>query len=174
MQENWNFFLFFVVVYLRERERERERESMSGEWAERDRESQADPALSAQSPTEGLIPQTVRSRPESKSRIHCLTDLTTQAPKKLALLCETSHPGAVIKSFISRGIFSLRWDREVRSLCPMGLRLQLALQICSLYNQALGLVLSHICPVTTGSKKTPSKMPLKISDFHLVLCVIFL
>lgn len=88
---------------------------------------------------------------------------------ELALLCETLQPVAVIKSFISRGISSLRRDREVRSLCPMGLSLEQALQLCSLDNQALGLVLSHICPVTTGNKRTHSKMPLKISDFYLVL-----
>lgn len=39
---------------------------------------------------------------------------------ELVLLCETSQPVAVNKSFISRGISSLRWDREVRSFCPMG------------------------------------------------------
>ena len=47
-----------------EREREKERE----------RESQAGSALSAQGPMWGLIPQTVGSWPELKSRVRGLTD----------------------------------------------------------------------------------------------------
>ena len=46
----------------------------------RERESQAGPMLSAQSPTWGSISWTTRSWPEPKSRIGCLTDWATQAP----------------------------------------------------------------------------------------------
>ena len=62
---------------------ERERPCMSEQVGEgqreRERESQAGSVLSVQSLTWGLIPQTMRSRPELKSRVRCLTNWATQA-----------------------------------------------------------------------------------------------
>ena len=56
---------------------------MSRGWAEREgeRESQAGSPLLAQSPTWGLIPRTIRSWPELKSRVGHLTNWATQAPQ---------------------------------------------------------------------------------------------
>ena len=59
-----------------QRERERERERERG----RERKSQANSMLPAQSPVWGLIPWTVRSWPELKSRVGRLTDWATQVP----------------------------------------------------------------------------------------------
>ena len=77
------FFLFEAYFILKEREstrggrrrrrRERERES--------ERASQACFTLSAQSWMRGWIPPTMRSWPEPKSRVVCLTDRATQAPQ---------------------------------------------------------------------------------------------
>ena len=62
-----NIFFFSLNVYLFIFERKGERQS-GGE-----RESQAGSMPAAQSPTWGLIPQSVRWRPEPKSRVGCLT-----------------------------------------------------------------------------------------------------
>ena len=67
-------FFFFNVYLFREREEVRE--------------SQAGYALSAQSPMWGSIPQTVRSWPEPKSKVGCLTDWATQAPLSFYLFWE--------------------------------------------------------------------------------------
>ena len=62
------FLIFLIFIFERERERERER---AGE-GQREREPQnpkqaPGSELSAQSPTRGSNPRTVRSRPEPKS-----------------------------------------------------------------------------------------------------------
>ena len=62
-------------------EREKER-------AERgERESQAGSTLSAESQMWGSNPRTVRSWPEAKSRVRCLTDWATQASHFVPFLC---------------------------------------------------------------------------------------
>ena len=48
--------------------------SWGGAEREGERESQAGSAPPAQNPTQGLIPQTVRSQLQLKSRDGCLTD----------------------------------------------------------------------------------------------------
>ena len=61
------------------RERESTHTCKQGRGRERregERESQAGPMLSAQSPMRGSIPETVRSWPESKSRVRCLNRLS--------------------------------------------------------------------------------------------------
>ena len=58
------FFFFFKLIFLRETERAEEGHGERG----RERESQVDSALLAQSPTRGSDSQTVRSRPELKPR----------------------------------------------------------------------------------------------------------
>ena len=63
------FFLLNVYLFIL-----RESTSWGGGEREGDKESQAGSMLSVQSPMQGLIPQTVRSLPEMKSRIRCLTD----------------------------------------------------------------------------------------------------
>ena len=69
------FFKDFLGLFIFEREREREREHKGGKGREskEERESQADSALSAHSPVWGSISGTLRSRPELKSRVGCLT-----------------------------------------------------------------------------------------------------
>ena len=74
-------FLQVFICFEKERERERERERehgrehttvQAGRGRERERErekSQAGSELSAQSPTWGLNPRTVSSRPELKPRV---------------------------------------------------------------------------------------------------------
>ena len=61
-------FIFFI---LREGEREK-RECMGERQRERERESRAGSMLSVQSPMQGLIPWTMRSLSELKSRIRYL------------------------------------------------------------------------------------------------------
>ena len=62
------FFFFLNVYFISEGERERARQSTSRGGAERegDTESEAGSRLSAQSPTRGSNPHTVRSWPELK------------------------------------------------------------------------------------------------------------
>ena len=79
-------FLFFVLIFLFfkinifgvfiyfERERKHTRTRGSEGQREGERESQAGSTLSAQSPTQGSISQTMRSWPKPKSRVGCLTD----------------------------------------------------------------------------------------------------
>ncbi|XP_053082748.1 uncharacterized protein LOC128316497 isoform X2 [Acinonyx jubatus] len=55
-------------------EKERASERAGERQRERERESQAASVPSARSPTRGSNPQTVRSRPEPKSRVGCRTD----------------------------------------------------------------------------------------------------
>lgn len=45
------------------------------------------------------------------------------------------------------------------SFTPKGMSLELALPPCSPYSQALGLVLSRICLVTTGNERLPQRCP---------------
>ena len=66
--------LTYLVTYLREREREK------GRHRGRGRESQVDLTLSME-PDMGLDFMTLRSQPESKPRVGCLTDYTTQYPR---------------------------------------------------------------------------------------------
>ena len=70
-----NCNLFLCKVYLFERERETE--------TERENEPQTGSFLSVESPVEGSISWTVRSSPESKSRVRCLTNWATQVPLQL-------------------------------------------------------------------------------------------
>uniref|UniRef100_A0ABI8A378 Uncharacterized protein n=1 Tax=Felis catus TaxID=9685 RepID=A0ABI8A378_FELCA len=74
-QSAFSSFLLSLVTYF---ERARVGEGQTGRERERERErervSQAGSTLSAQSPMWGLNPRTVRSRPEPKSRVGCLTD----------------------------------------------------------------------------------------------------
>ena len=89
------FFFFFKFIYLF--------------WeTEGERESQAVSKLSAQSPMKGLNSQTMRSWPEPKSRVRCLTDWDTQTPHWLflvpgPLLPPDSH---IISSFTTFKSFS--------------------------------------------------------------------
>ena len=64
----------FIYLFLRERAR-----AGKGQ-REGERESQAGSVLSAQSPMWGLMSHTVRSWPEPKSRVRCLTNWATQVP----------------------------------------------------------------------------------------------
>ena len=52
----------------------------------RQKESQAGSALSVETPTWGLNPRSVRSWPELKPRVRCLTNWATQAPQELLFL----------------------------------------------------------------------------------------
>ena len=61
-------FLLFKLIYF-ERQSRRGTEEREGE-----RESQAGSVLSVHSPMRGLNPRTVRSRPELKPRVGCLTN----------------------------------------------------------------------------------------------------
>ena len=70
-------YFFFKFIYF---ERQRERESAGASRGEAGRESQAVFTLSAQSPMQGSNSRTMRSWPEPKSRVRCLTDWATQAP----------------------------------------------------------------------------------------------
>ena len=79
--------LFIYLFILRERERARAREHALA-WAgegqrEGERESQAGSLQSAWSPTPGLNPRTMRSWPELKSRVRCLSDWATQVSLNL-------------------------------------------------------------------------------------------
>ena len=69
---NDNFF-FIYLFWEKERKRGRERGGK--------RESQAGSTLSAQSPTRGWNPWTMRSWPEPKSRVGCLANGATQEPQ---------------------------------------------------------------------------------------------
>ena len=60
------YLFVYLFIYLRERAR-------AGGWAEGERESQADSALS-RDPDVGLGPTTLRSRPELKPRVRHVTD----------------------------------------------------------------------------------------------------
>ena len=76
--------LFFnVYLFLRERERARVSEQAGEGQRERETESQAGCVLSAQSLTQGLNPETMRSWPEPKPRTGCLTNWATWAPPEL-------------------------------------------------------------------------------------------
>ena len=66
----WGKFIYLFWEREREREREAEREG--------ERESQAGSTVSSE-PDTGLHPMIMRSWPELKSRVRCLTDWATQA-----------------------------------------------------------------------------------------------
>ena len=81
------FFYFLknlMLVYFWERERERERErggeQAGGEQRERETESLSSSILSAQSLKQGSNPWTLRSWPELKPRVRCLTEWAAQLP----------------------------------------------------------------------------------------------
>ena len=88
LQCSFQFLKF--ICFERERERERER-TWAGVGAEREgrRESQEGSTLSAQSPTWGQNPRTVRSWPELKPRVGHSTDWATWAPQfNLLKICQ--------------------------------------------------------------------------------------
>ena len=74
--------LFFMFIYF-ERDMGRERGRTSGRGADRegDTESQAGTMLSVQTWTQGRISRTVRSRPEPKPRVGCLTNEPPRCPE---------------------------------------------------------------------------------------------
>ena len=77
-----NLLLLFLItkfIYLRERA------SCGGAERGRGRESQTGFTLLARSSKRGSNSRTVRSWPKRKSRVGCLTDWATQAPKKVVL-----------------------------------------------------------------------------------------
>ena len=82
-------FIYLFWETVREGQRETEGE----------RDSQAGSTLSVQSPTPGLISGTVRSRPEPKSRVGCLTDWATQT----SLCINTLNPEKKMKE---RGVIA--------------------------------------------------------------------
>ena len=77
------FFKVYLLIWERGRERERERE--------RERGSQAGSVLSAQSPTRGSSAWTVKSWPERKSRVRCLTNWATQVSQQVNFDISMSH-----------------------------------------------------------------------------------
>ena len=79
------FWVFLMFIFVRERERERVHMHAHREGAEKEgeREFQAGSVLSAQSLTQGWNSQTMRSWPELKSRVECLTNWATQVPQTL-------------------------------------------------------------------------------------------
>ena len=86
-------FIYLLLFFERDWERER---------AERERESQAGSMQSVQSPTWGWNSQTVRSWPESKSRVRCLPDWAPQGPQihmSLKLSPATFKPSLLVFYF---------------------------------------------------------------------------
>ena len=93
--KDFYFILTFNSLFIwRERvcaSRGRDRET------EGERGSQAGSTLSARSLTWGLIPPTVRSWPEPRSRVRCLTDWASPAPSILFLFCVGPVSGTVYR-----------------------------------------------------------------------------
>ena len=81
-----SFSLMFIYFWEREREREREKETERERRCPCEQERgrrwqlQAGTVLSVQTLRWGSNSQTMRSWPEPKSRVRCLTDWATQAP----------------------------------------------------------------------------------------------
>ena len=73
-------FALVVLSLFILRKREKEHEQGRGREREREGESQAVSMLSVWSPTWGSKSWTMRSWPEQKSRVWCLTDWATQVP----------------------------------------------------------------------------------------------
>ena len=82
-QPTLDYFFKCLFTYL-----QRECVSRGGAKREGERKSQAGSMLSAQSPTWGLISRTMRSWPELKPGVICLTSCVTQAPPPFWLLTE--------------------------------------------------------------------------------------
>ena len=84
--KNWKepiyrlYFLFYFIFKFIYFEKEREKAQVREGQREVETESQADSAVSAQSPMWGLNSRTVRPLPELRSRVGRLTNCTTQAP----------------------------------------------------------------------------------------------
>ena len=97
----WGVFFFLCYLFiLRDREKERVCMHVSRGGTQREK-SQAGFALSAQSLMCGSIPQTMRSWPELKSRVRCLTDRATQAPQHRPIII----PRRVVCCLIKRCMY---------------------------------------------------------------------
>ena len=169
----WNCFFFFshpgtifsnAYFILRESIQEckwgeglRERERERGE-----RESQAVSALSVQSPTWGSIPPTMRSWPEPKSGVECLTNWATQVPLglffKAALYIHVEWHSKTQQKFLWGFWNSFCWKTSLLSILSSQILFQFSWTLIDVsYNSCQMWALSGFLSVCHSTKLSSSQ-----------------